>query len=1137
MADVVGFPADLPMRLHTLSLTGQVSNSIIPQFAVDMTHQSPLSSQCSISNLPVPTRSKSLRSRRSEHPTVTLELHELDRYHDRAERALSETIAAYGKLDGPSVDTSRWKCLRAQRGVCLFRGRRSTSEGQIPLLCVGTLRGRFDDILEGLYCDNTESMLLMNSIKCPRLAESAVLYAVQKKTIVEPYAFTGIKWATVKLSITSNRDLCYFDKMGLVRQRSGKRTAYHVMQSVDLPQCTTKTTHKRLQISVCYVLEELEDDLVGVYMQGQIDQVALSYFATPAVSEVLLAITNGLECTRAKKLALIVSANQSEPRRRNSSRKNCYVCKGSSSFFESLSNCAGCSKHVCKKCRSREHVLARDKSSSSYLTRAEFCGVCISKVALSSLEQIRVEATGCKVAELCDIDEEIENVKVDIQGSDRSLTSFVHKISAQLQELSTRGDSIYRASNLSSMGRGYEDDELEHEDRDVLNSSRLKSDQFVVVRKGLIDMSGRSPCSTSSTTSSHGHDYEDPEQRHSALIAKLQKVASQAEETWVITREHSLIAHSVRARMQTTWRGGEWTAIVHNDNAARNEWVVPCDYPRHNRIRQPLLMPLRNRQNEHPTVHLELPQLDRYHDRAERALSETITAYGKLDGPDVDASRWKSLRGRHGIRLFRARQLIRDGQTPLLCVGTLRGQFDDILEGMYCSNTEEMLLMNAISCPKVVDSAVLYAVETNTMQDPYAFTGLKWVTIKPPVGSNRDLCFFDKMGMVRQNSGKRMAYHVMQSVDLAECPQRAKHKRVYASLSYVFEELEDDLVGVFMQGDMNYTAQSLLAVVALSEVLLGATKALECTRAKKLALMISHSRPADSTSRKSCYVCHTKTTVFEKFAKCVSCNQYVCKKCRFKERVLARNSAGSHLKCARFCSVCLSKMNLSSLNQIRYEGHEGRGLDISDLSTPAPSAPLVDSSNRSLTSFVRNIATQVQEQISSANDTRASNLSFLGQMSDDESVEILDESEDELYASRLKPGQFNDALQTSPRSLCSTTSTLVSVFDQLTNQPLYPTDSTSLPTSQLASLLIVPACTPHFSSTSAMARGKRPKLDPSGGAKPKEFTRDTATYEFRQRVLKYFATHSIKETLARCTLGSNLQRMRRNERASTTGGK
>lgn len=79
-----------------------------------------------------------------------------------------------------------------------------------------------------------------------------------------------------------------------------------------------------------------------------------------------------------------------------------------------------------------------------------------------------------------------------------------------------------------------------------------------------------------------------------------------------------------------------------------------------------------------------------------------------------------------------------------------------------------------------------------------------------------------------------------------------------------------------------------------------------------------------------------------------------------------------------------------------------------------------------MTSFVRNIAAQVQEQISSNNDTRASNLSFIGQlsMSDDGSVEILDESEDELFVSRVKAGEFANVLaHTPPRSLCSTTST------------------------------------------------------------------------------------------------------------------
>ncbi|KAE9245609.1 hypothetical protein PF002_g7157 [Phytophthora fragariae] len=47
-----------------------------------------------------------------------------------------------------------------------------------------------------------------------------------------------------------------------------------------------------------------------------------------------------------------------------------------------------------------------------------------------------------------------------------------------------------------------------------------------------------------------------------------------------------------------------------------------------------------------------------------------------------------------------------------------------------------------------------------------------------------------------------------------------------------------------------------------------------------------------------------------------------------------------------------------------------------------------------------------------------------------------------------------------------------------------------------------------------MARGERPKLNPRW-REPKQFTRDAATYEFRQRVLKYFATHSMKENLAK----------------------
>ncbi|KAG6945543.1 hypothetical protein JG688_00016505 [Phytophthora aleatoria] len=46
-----------------------------------------------------------------------------------------------------------------------------------------------------------------------------------------------------------------------------------------------------------------------------------------------------------------------------------------------------------------------------------------------------------------------------------------------------------------------------------------------------------------------------------------------------------------------------------------------------------------------------------------------------------------------------------------------------------------------------------------------------------------------------------------------------------------------------------------------------------------------------------------------------------------------------------------------------------------------------------------------------------------------------------------------------------------------------------------------------------MARGRRPRLNPGGGKKRNQFKNDTATYQFRQEVLQFFANHTMEETL------------------------
>ncbi|KAL3669636.1 hypothetical protein V7S43_005020 [Phytophthora oleae] len=465
----------------------------------------------------------------SKPPIVALDLPQLDRYHDRAERALTDTIVNYGKL-GQTVDPSKWKCLRARQTIRLFRGVRVNSEGQTPLLCAGTLHGRFDDVIEGIYAADTDEMLLMNAVKCPRLADSAVRYTVQSHTPEDPYVFTGIKSATIKVSVASDRDSCYFDKIGMVRQSSGKRMAYHVLQSVDLPDIPPISTHKRVEMSLCYLFEELEDDLVGVYMQGTLNYSTLSYFARSAMSEVLLAhVSKALDCTRAKKLKLLVSEDGPSVSR-HSRKKTCYVCKSKPSLFDSLSSCTGCSEHVCKKCRSKEQIFTHS-ASSACPKQAEFCSVCISKVNLSSLTQLRSESQGDKATQgpaSCTVEEEPEDVDGDIQSNQRVLATFVRRVSIQMQELNTGCDE--RASNLSSMGQtaivgeylGVLDSESDEED--VLNASRLKSNTIVSTDKILPEMLHRCSSATFSSSTSFDYDEDNVEIFTPSLLEELDRL-------------------------------------------------------------------------------------------------------------------------------------------------------------------------------------------------------------------------------------------------------------------------------------------------------------------------------------------------------------------------------------------------------------------------------------------------------------------------------------------------------------------------------------------------------------------------------------------------------------------------------------
>ncbi|KAF4044373.1 hypothetical protein GN244_ATG03263 [Phytophthora infestans] len=91
----------------------------------------------------------------------------------------------------------------------------------------------------------------------------------------------------------------------------------------------------------------------------------------------------------------------------------------------------------------------------------------------------------------------------------------------------------------------------ESEGRDILKSSRLKSTPMVIYEKPPANATRRSRSSTSSTASSFAHEEDDSEQYQISLMAKLQQMSQQVEDTLLFTREQSEVARSVRERTRS----------------------------------------------------------------------------------------------------------------------------------------------------------------------------------------------------------------------------------------------------------------------------------------------------------------------------------------------------------------------------------------------------------------------------------------------------------------------------------------------------------------------------------------------------------------------------------------------------------
>ncbi|KAG6962335.1 hypothetical protein JG688_00008640 [Phytophthora aleatoria] len=194
--------------------------------------------------------------------------HQCDDLIDRA-------LSTHDKFHA-SASLSGWQRVRRRNAMNVYRPRSAQgSEGPRVLLGSGIVPGKLDDALNGVYCDSTESLRICKSLLSDKFVDGAVLRVFEARDFRAPIVFAGIKWFIMRgfagaSGLLSDKDMLTYERMGRIRDRNGQYFAYHVLQSIDLPERPANRERglQRVDISWCYLYRQLSPDWLGVFMLG-----------------------------------------------------------------------------------------------------------------------------------------------------------------------------------------------------------------------------------------------------------------------------------------------------------------------------------------------------------------------------------------------------------------------------------------------------------------------------------------------------------------------------------------------------------------------------------------------------------------------------------------------------------------------------------------------------------------------------------------------------------------------------------------------------------------------------------------------------------------------------------------------------
>uniref|UniRef100_K3WA19 FYVE-type domain-containing protein n=1 Tax=Globisporangium ultimum (strain ATCC 200006 / CBS 805.95 / DAOM BR144) TaxID=431595 RepID=K3WA19_GLOUD len=327
-------------------------------------------------------------------PRLELAHEEARAFQDWGDRMLQETVDAYHRdqLDSREQKERKWKPLKQRGGLTAFRRRKAMGgDDEYRYMTTGVIEGTLDEVVRGRYADNTEDFRRVSAVYREDLVDCAVLHTIEKETETNPFYYAGFKWMTVQSpgkGLVKNRDVCWYEQMGLTHDRNGKEIGYTLTESVDLPNCPIFSDCVRAKLSVCYLYRRNKSGGVKVYMRGKNNAggKVMEYIADQKSAELWLRVDAAMSVTHAAVATALVECSKGV-RRMNFEKKKCEICEDRiGTIMSAAKECAMCHRYTCSRCIVKQRVLSPLVDFKA-VCKENFCKKCLRFITQVNLRE------------------------------------------------------------------------------------------------------------------------------------------------------------------------------------------------------------------------------------------------------------------------------------------------------------------------------------------------------------------------------------------------------------------------------------------------------------------------------------------------------------------------------------------------------------------------------------------------------------------------------------------------------------------------------------------------------------------------------------------------------------------------------